>query len=228
MTTNQARQFEMLQRVRLFAGQHGDVIASKTATQYVDIIARSVDDINAHRVTGLSARHAGSKVRAAARRDLERRLLAVSQAARIFGPEARALFRLPRPRSDHRIVTAAHVFLHNIDPLRDHLHNIGLPDDVIPQLEASLDAFLGALDVRRGNKQTHAVATAHIDHALSAGMDALRTLDIIVTNALHDNAALSAAWSQARKVDYSRRTRRRPRKPSPLTKFGDLPRPTDV
>lgn len=94
-----------------------------------------------------------------------------------------------------------------------------MPEHVFTDLEANIVAYQAALTGQNTGKEESVTAAASIDGAIERGLDALRQLDPIVRNKLHDNPALLAAWLSAKRTE--RATRRNNKQPPPTPQTSD-------
>ncbi|MET0626239.1 MAG: hypothetical protein ABW250_25115 [Pyrinomonadaceae bacterium] len=131
------------------------------------------------------------------------RRTALSIAAVVHGLDDK--FRLPRKPTDRELLDAARAFLANAEPLKAEFLRRELPESVFQDLAANIAAFEAALNTQHAGKTESITAGASIDAAFERGTNALRQLDPIVRNKLHDDPAALAAWETARRTERAAR-----------------------
>ena len=77
-----------------------------------------------------------------------------------------------------------------------------MPGNFIEDLERAIRDFELAIRETHASKGTAIAASASIDEAMEAGLNAIRRLDAIVPNRLRNDGAISAMWDLARRVEY--------------------------
>ncbi len=92
-----------------------------------------------------------------------------------------------------------------------------MPEHVFQDLEANVAAYDAALTGQNTGMEESVTAAASIDGAVRRGLDALRELDPIVRNKLHDNPALLAAWLSAKRTERAARRNNKQPPPTPQT-----------
>jgi hypothetical protein len=111
-------------------------------------------------------------------------------------------FRTPRETSDQAVLNAARAFARDAAPLAGDFIQYDMPEDFLADLEKSISDFEEAIRDHEAGKDTHVAATAGIEAAIDAGLDAVRRLDAIVPNRLRNDPATLALWERARRVEY--------------------------
>ena len=83
-----------------------------------------------------------------------------------------------------------------------------MPATFIDDLGVCLDALAQAMRHREAGRNEQAAARVTIKAAIASGIEAVRTLDVVLANQLRDEAATMAMWERSRRVEYPRRARR--------------------
>jgi hypothetical protein len=120
-------------------------------------------------------------------------------------------FRIPRNPNDQELLATARAFLADATPLKPEFLRREVPETMFQELEEDIADFEAALTGQYTGKEESITAGGSIDAAFERATDALRQLDPIVRNKLHNNPAALAAWASAR------RTERPPRRSNPGT-----------
>lgn len=218
MNDLEIRTLDTFKRVRNFDATHAGLFPAGTlARELFDTIAGCVDEIEAHAAAESSGRGAarqGTAGKATAREAIVEDLMIIRRTARSIGAVITGLddkFRLPRKPTDRELIDTARAFLADAEPLKAEFLRREVPERVFQDLAANLAAFESALNAQYAGKGESVTAGASIDAAFERGVGALRQVDPIVRNKLHNNPAALAAWETAR------RTERAARRPTPKT-----------
>jgi hypothetical protein len=218
MNNQEVRRLETFRRVRSFGVTHGGSFAAGTlARELFDTIAGIVDDLEGHAATQSSGRanaRQGTAGKAAARAALLEDLSIFRRTARsmsVVMPGLDEKFRIPRNPTDQELLDTARAFLRDATPLKAEFLRREVPESLFEELGENITAFEAALSGQYAGKEESVTAGASIDTALERAADALRQLDPIVRNKLHNNPAALAAWESAK------RTERAPRRSKPGT-----------
>jgi hypothetical protein len=107
---------------------------------------------------------------------------------------------MPARKSDVAVITAARSFLKEAEALQDQFVSLGLPPTCLTELREATDAFAAALAERRAGRSGVAGASAGITAAIAEGVEAARTLDIVVLNTIGNDPVLLATWQRDRRV----------------------------
>ena len=126
-------------------------------------------------------------------------------------------FRIPRNPTDEELLATARAFLEDATPLKPEFLRREVPESLFSELEDNITVFEGALGDHNTGKEESVSAGASIDGAVGRGLDALRELDPIVRNKLHDNPALLAAWLSAKRIERATRRNHKQTPPTPQT-----------
>jgi hypothetical protein len=200
------RRYEMLVRVKEFGVAHADLFpATALGGSLFAAVGAAIDNVTSHGTTQAHRAAAGhaTSAKAAARDRLRESLLKISRTARAVAvgtPELDGKFRVPRSRSDQRLVLAARAFVQEATPLRDLFVTHHLPATFLDDLAADITAFERVIQEHAEVKESRAAARAGISDALASGFAAVERLDAIVANALEHQHDMLAEWNCARHV----------------------------
>lgn len=173
-------------------------------------VAKAVADIDAHVTAKQLARHEGQRARAAARTAVRRWMISIARSARDLRATMPALektLRMPAARSEVALVGAARTFLESAATIDAQLIELGLPTNFLAEFREAVGTFEEQLGRRREGRGAVAQAQRAISAALADGMNAARTLDVIVTNTLGHDPALLARWQRDRRLVDGRKAR---------------------
>ena len=220
MNTIERRQYDMLVRIRDFGDRYGDLFpASSVARQKFATVAAAVAELDAqalaHMAASMSAR---APRKTMARAALLARLQAVSQTARVLAADAPGLdqqFHLPHKPTDQTLLTAGRKFARDAEPLSSRFVLHGMPVTYIADVHALVDGFERALRDRGVALEARYAARASAKAALLSGLAAVRSLDAIVTNHMHDDAVTRTVWKSDRRIVYPARAPRTAAMPEP-------------
>jgi hypothetical protein len=204
MTREQRLRYEMLLRVRDFGSAHrARFPESSTAGKGFAAVAGAVAAIEGHAMDGLVTAEEGRKARDAAREVLVERLTAIARTARVIArdlPGADDVFKVPEQRSDTALLTTARAFIREGEAVKARFVPLGMSDRFLTDLQAVVETFEEAIHGRRAGRSGLAVARAGLKTALAQGLDAVRTLDVVVANTLQDDLAVLTAWKRGRRM----------------------------
>jgi hypothetical protein len=204
--------YEMLQRVHRFGQSNPDLFPpSSVGAQALDVIRLATTQLGEHAVSKMSAAREGTRPRAAARLALASRLTAIARSAKVIAREKPGFdvrFSLPRQRTDLGLLTAGRLFVEEGEAHRETLVEYGMAPDFVATLTRLVNDFGAARQGVETGKDGHLLARASIESALTTALEAVRKLDVIVANRLHDDPARLAVWQRDRRIDYGRRVRR--------------------
>jgi hypothetical protein len=212
MTNSETRRYEMLLRVREFGETHRDRFpAPSLARQAFDEVAAAVAQLSEQAVSKMAAARGGKGTKATARRALTERLEAMARCARVIAegkPGFDDPFRMPSPRTDQALLTAGRVFVRDAGPVAEQFKSYGMPENFVESLRALVEDFDQAIRTRQAGRDGHMAARGRIEQALSSGLAAVRKLDIIVANQVHDDPVTIAVWERDRRVEYPNRAKK--------------------
>jgi len=219
MNATQTRQYEMLARVREFGENHRDLFPeSSHAGQTIGQVAAAVEQLRGHAVSKMVTAKEGKNIRAFARRALIDQLVKMHRTARVIGETTPGLddkFRLPRPRTDPGLITAARVFARDAVPLEDRFIARAMSTTFLTDLETLVAQFEDAIRQCDVSREENTAARAHIKAALQSGFAAVRELEAMLANHLHDDPVTLEVWERERRVDYPRRGKNAAVAPAP-------------
>ena len=212
MTKRQARQYEMLVRVRDFGEAHkARFPESSVGGPALAAVGAAVTQLSEHAVSKMSARREGTTSKAMARAALKERLEMIGRTARGIAAEVPGFadpFRLPKLPSDQTLLTAGRVFLHEAEPLKTPFIAHGVAPAFLEELRDLVERFEQAIRGRQAGKSSQTAARAGIEAALTAGLAALRKLDVIVKNQFHGDVVALAVWRRDRRLEQRSRPAR--------------------
>jgi len=200
--------YDVLVRVNDFGAAHGELFpASSVGGQAFAEVAKSVVDFEIHFSNAVRAAEEARRVKAGLRRAVIDGLKAISHTGRgwVTMANSQNRFRLPARKSASALIEAARRFIVDAEPRKAEFVRMGLPPDFLTELRAAVDAFARAVEGRRAGRLQARKARAAIDASLTQGFAALRTLDIVVVNAVRRDPVVAAAWDGARRAGGSRR-----------------------
>ena len=218
MNNQEIRTLDMFRRVRNFGVTHGGLFPAGTfGRELFDALAGIVDELEGHAAdesVGRGTARQGTVGKAAARAALLEDLAVFRRTARsmsVVMPGLDDKFRIPRNTSDQELLDTARAFLAQAEPLKAEFLKREVPESLFQELEEDVAAFEAALSGQYTGRGESITAGASIDAAIERGTSALRQLDPIVRNKLHNSDPTLAAWKSAR------RTERAPRRADPGT-----------
>lgn len=103
---------------------------------------------------------------------------------------------MPRRDSDVTLLASARASLDNGEPLKDELVRLGLPATFLNDFREAVDTLEEGMAGRRAGRGSIAAGQAGIEAALVEGINAARTLDVVVTNTLGHDPVLFARWQR--------------------------------
>lgn len=211
MNITDTRRYEMLVRVRDFGDTYGHLFPeSSVARQQLAIVAAAVKELAAHDMALRTASVAARADRKAhAHQALIDRLSAMSQTARVLARTTAgfdAQFQVPRPARDQALLTAGRTFAREAGAHAHLFVQQGMPQSFVADLEALIDAFEHAVrDRGLSHAEMHA-SRASTSATIKAGLDAVSSLNAIVTNHFNDDAVTTAMWDRVRRIARPERT----------------------
>ena len=113
---------------------------------------------------------------------------------------------MPGAKTDTALVAAAPTFVAEAEKVKDTLVSLNLPLSIIDELGRAADAFEQASRETVVGRSGQQAARAGITAAIEEGLNAVRILDVVVTNAVKSDPKPFAAWAGDRKVDQRART----------------------
>jgi hypothetical protein len=114
-------------------------------------------------------------------------------------------FRVPHRLDGEELLIAARAALAAAEPLKAEFLRREVQERFFLDLATNIANYATALTEQNTAFKNRITATASIDAAIERGMDALRELDPIVRNKLHNNTATLAAWLSAKRIERAPR-----------------------
>jgi hypothetical protein len=220
MTNKQLRRYEMLFRVMKFGAARQDRFPESTRVgEAFAIVSTAVRHLEGRAVAQMLLKREGARARAAARAELQRLLESISRTASIIqanSPERPHAFEMPEKKSAQALLIAARATAQHLEPVAAQLVEHGLPQTVVADFTAALDAYAEAVGRREVGKSETAASRKAIETTLDAAASAARRLDVMVANLLSADGAALAEWERARRVGYSRRAAEPPADSTPV------------
>ena len=201
--------YDMLIKVRNFGAAHGRLFPEhSTAHAAFSIVATEVAQIEALAVTeevaSQSARVARNRD---ARTQLVEALIRAANTARVLSgtiPELTPHAYVPAGTSDRQLLTLARAFARAATPYVAQFAAHGI---VVEGLADLIEAFETAVHERGTRRDELAQTRGRLDEALKRALQAVKTLDVTVTNTLANNPVALAAWKRDRRVGRVKRLR---------------------
>lgn len=179
-----------------------------------------ISTLQEHAATQFTSTHAlkeGTERKAAALRELQEDLEAISRASRVMTltPGLSEKFRLPKSASAQGWLAAARSILEEAEPVKAQFIRLGLPATFLEELEARITTLDDAIHHKGQVAGESVAASAAIDAAIESGMKIVRELDVIVRNVFRDDPATLAEWTSARHIEraHKRSTQQPPATP---------------
>lgn len=224
MNDQEKRTLDTFNRVRDFDAAHANLFAAGSlARELFDIIGVVVDELEGHAAaesTGRSKARQGTAGKASAREAILEGLGILRRTARSMAytmPGLEEKFPVPHKQDGQELLSTARSALEAALPLKAEFLRRELPEHVFQDLEANVAAYQAAFTGQNTGKEESITAAASIDATVRRGLDALRELDPIVRNKLHDNPALLAAWLSAKRTERATRRNNKQSPPTPQT-----------
>jgi hypothetical protein len=224
MNDQEKRTLDTFKRVRDFDAAHAGLFAAGSlARELFDAVAAVADELEGHAAaesTGRGKARQGTAGKASAREAILEGLGILRRTARSMAyatPGLEEKFPVPHKQDGQELLNTARSALTAALPLKAEFLRREVPEHVLQDLEADIAAYQAALSGQNTGKEESVTASASIDAAVGRGLDALRQLDPIVRNKLHDNPALLAAWLSAKRTERATRRNNKPAPPTPQT-----------
>ena len=206
MRTIEKRQYKMLARVRDFGNTRRELFPeSSPGGQQFGVVAKAVKQLSEQAMANAAAAGERASTKARGQRALIDRLEAISRTARVIAegtPGLEDKFHLPDPQTDEALLTAGRVFARDAAGFTSQFVGHGMPETFLADLDDLVATFEKATRYRTAGRNDQTAARASIEAAVESGMEAVRKLDVIVANRLHDDAVTMAVWERERRVGY--------------------------
>ena len=211
MTKAQLARCDMFARVRNFGETHREHFPdASVGGQAFAAVATSVTQLNEYTGDNASTTRDRRRAQQIARTALRDQLDAIARTARLIArtrPGFDDPFRLPHQRTDDALLTTGRVFVQSADPLASPFIAHGMPQTFIADVKERIDQLEQAAHDHRLGKSDHLTVQTAIATALSTGMAAVRTLDLIVANQFRDDPVTLAVWERVRRLNARRRAK---------------------
>ena len=211
-------QYESLVRVHAFGEAHGHLFPqSSLAGEMFGTVGTAVKELSEHAVSKMSTARGGLGTRTIARGALLDRLEAISRTARAIGETTAGLedkFELPDPPTDQALLTAGRLFARDAEEFKTQFIAHAMPRSFVADLAQLVESFEQSIHDREAERDENTAARASIDAALASGLAAVKKLDVLVANRLHDDPVMRAVWKRDRRVAYPWRTKNGAAKPA--------------
>ena len=224
MNDQEKRTLDAFKRLRDFDAAHSGLFAAGSlARELFDAIAGVVDELEGHAAaesTGRSKARQGTAGKASAREGILEGLGILRRTARSMAytmPGIEEKFPVPHKQDGQELLNIARSALAAALPLKAEFLRREVPEQVFQDLEDDIAAYQAAITGQNTGREESLTAAASIDGAVGRGLDALRQLDPIVRNKLHDNPALLAAWLSAKRIERATRRNNKQSPPTPQT-----------
>jgi hypothetical protein len=206
MNVREMRQYEMLVRVRAFGVLQADRFPEGSpAKAALATIDQAVTNLTEYAVAQMAATRRTTEQRAVAREALLDALETISRTARVIAerePGFQNTFQVPRRKPATALLTAGRLFARDAAQSAALFAARGVSGSFISELTALVERFEEAIRGRQQVRKENAAARARIDAVLSAGMAAVREIDVLVANLFREDTNLTAAWVLDRQVQY--------------------------
>lgn len=224
MNDQEKRTLDTFKRVRDFGAAHAGLFAAGTlGRELFDAVAGAVEELEGHAAaesTGRSKARHGTAGKASARAAILEDLGVLRRTARSMAyavPGLEEKFPVPHKQDGQELLSTARSALASALPLKTEFLRREVPEQVFQDLEGNVAAYEAALTGQNTGREERVTAAASIDSAIERGLNALRQLDPIVRNKLHDNPALLAAWLSAKRTERAARRNNTPAPAAPQT-----------
>src|SRR5689334_2003083 len=186
----QRLQYEMFARVRDFGNEHRQLFPeSSKAGKAFAVVAQAAAEIEAQRTAGRRVAGEGREKKAPLRVAIGEHLATIVKASALLTPPvADDVFKLPTKQTDAALVEAAKSFVEASQPRAEEFVALGLPATFITELSDVVDRLQRAMLGRRDGQTRQQSVREGIAKAIAKGLDAMRTLDVVVVNTLKDDA----------------------------------------
>jgi phage-related tail protein len=207
MMDSETRQLNRGRRVREFvstltatfpAGSRGAALFAA-----VDAAITEVEEQAARQDAANLDRQESTEQKETAINALLEKMRAINRTARSLNKQLPGLadqFKMARG-STQAIVTRARAFITAATPIQTEFTSRGLPDTLLTDLQAAIDAVAEAEARQSAALAEQMAATAEVAAALRQERDAVRELNAIMLNKFRDDASTLAAWESASRIE---------------------------
>lgn len=204
MRKGQRYRYDMFVRVRDFGTANRDLIPeSSTGGRWFGQVAAAVAAIEQQAKNRDLARIEARKVKTTTRAAVREYMKTLARTARrATRDEPLPMpFVMPVRSNNAALLTAAGVFLEQAQAREAKFVNLGLPATFISEFQALVDRLHDAVEVRNNGQSLRVKAQTGIEQALDDGFEAVRNLDVLVTNLLRDEPVRLGHWRGARHLE---------------------------
>ena len=202
MQKQQRLKYEMLLRVQDFGIAHRELFPETSiGGQAFKELAEATARIDAHVQTRPPAND-GRKEKAVAREAVKAAMRAIVRTAKGIerAPGTINTLVMPKGSSDVAVLAAARRLGHDAEAVKDQLAELGLEPACLSDLAKAVDVFDATIRACRAGRSNVAGSEGGIQGMFRLAFKALRTIDIVVANAVKDDPVLVAAWARDREV----------------------------
>ena len=219
MRTIDLRKQQMLVRVREFGAMRRDIFPSSSqAGKLFAAVSAAVEALDQHlseQPGGQGAPRDGATAKALAKRALQRRLATIATMAKALALDTPGLaekFSVPLKCGEARLLVIARAFARDARPLAKQFVAHDMPSDFVAALGEEIDAFVAASSRVAASWNQSRATRDSIEATVDKAVRAVTKLNAIVRARQQDDPAAIASWDSARRIDYSPRTKRTPRR----------------
>jgi hypothetical protein len=212
MNDLEKRYLDRFKRVRDFDTAHaGLFLAGSLAREHFSAIGGVVTDLESFgsaEASGRNGARQGTVSKAVAKAAILKgfgmlRRTSRSMTGVMSGIEE--LFIIPHGQDGQELINTVRAALVTAENLKFEFLRREVPESLFTDLPESISAYEAALSNRNAGKDERLLAAGSIDAAIERGNEALRQLDPIVRNKLHNNPALLAVWLSAKRLERAPR-----------------------
>jgi hypothetical protein len=204
MTKKQRYRYEMLVRVRDFGVAHAGSFppgsAGGRAFAEVTTAVATIEDFLTKRDL---ARVAAGGVKAATRAAVSSYMKDIARTARriTLAEHSANPFRRGGQATTAALLAKARMFIDEARPREATFVELGMSPTFIADFTALVDALASAVTVHNNGRAWRERAQVGIEHALTAGTEAVHNLDVIVINVLRSDPVGLGHWHGARHIE---------------------------
>jgi hypothetical protein len=214
MRTLDLRRLQMFVRVRAFGMARREMFpAASSAGRLFAAVAAAAEGLEQQLSStpgGRGTPREGTTSKAIARQALRRRLSTIVTLARALALDAPDLadkFNLPLNCGDARLLVVARAFAANSRPFAKLFIAHGMPSNFLSALTEEIDALAEAMVQGRLGREKARTMRGDIEATIDEGVRAVVKLNAVIRSRLQDDRTALVSWDEARRVDYSARTR---------------------
>ncbi len=209
MTINSRLRLELFQRVEQFSLHRASSIPEAShAASLFKVVTAAIVEIEgkaAAQATEVGSAKGTITTKALARNHLQDAVEEINRTARAISmtlPGVLDKFRMPSSDSDQALLTAARAFAINAEPLKAEFIKRSLAETFLTDLGQATAEFEGKIGDRDSTHGSQIAATAALGEPFERAMTAVQELRLIMPNLLKKDAAASAAWTSASRMEH--------------------------